>query len=250
MAKKAPKRNPDYQSHTERMAEVKRREREKRNQEMALTKFDKRAQYVYNKYKDTIEDAAAKYSIDPWLMAVQITKESYGNPQAKSDAGAMGLSQFMPGTAKDIGLKNPYDPIESIYAQAKYLRRLADMEYIDNDMTLALAAYNAGPGNVQKYSGVPKFKETLNYVDVIPKSLERIRYNQKLTQEMSGIQEEANAALESAQELPDNIFKTQQPSSVDVNKNYAREYESKVPHENSKRRQLNRPNLFQRLLEL
>lgn len=250
MAKKAPKRNPNYKTHAELMAEAERREREKRDQEMALTKFDKRVRYVYNKYQDTIDDAARKYSIDPWLMAVQITKESYGNPRAKSDAGALGLSQFMPATAREVGLKNPYDPIESIYAQAKYLRRLADLEYINNDMTLALAAYNAGPGNVKKYQGVPDFKETKDYVNAIPQSLERIRYNIKREKEMEALQKEAER-LYNEDDLPDNNFNTSASNSTDTSKNYARVYESKVPHENSKKRgQLNRPNFFQRLLEL
>ncbi len=112
-------------------------------------------------YDPIIEKAANTYNLDKNLIKAVIAQESYGNPKATSTVGAKGLMQLMDGTARDMGVKNPYSPEENIMAGAKYLKQQMDTF---KSKELALAAYNAGPGNVQKFDGIPPFKETQNYV--------------------------------------------------------------------------------------
>lgn len=102
-----------------------------------------------------------------WLQAL-IWQESRFNPYARSPVGAYGLTQIMPGTASDLGIRGTYehDPYVQAVGGARYLAQ--QLNRFGGDMILALAAYNAGPGNVQKHGGVPPFKETQNYVTVIP----------------------------------------------------------------------------------
>ena len=113
-------------------------------------------------YKAEIDAAAAKYGIDPALLRGLIRQESNFDPNAGSPAGAQGLCQLMPGTAAALGCTNPLDPVQNIDAGAKYLRQQLDA--FGGDVTKALAAYNAGPGAVQRYGGVPPYAETQNYV--------------------------------------------------------------------------------------
>jgi soluble lytic murein transglycosylase-like protein len=112
-----------------------------------------------------IDAAAQKYGLDPALLRGLIKQESGFNPNAGSPAGAQGLTQLMPGTARSLGCTNPLDPNQAIDAGAKYLRQQLDA--FGGDVRKALAAYNAGPGAVQRYGGVPPYGETQNYVQKV-----------------------------------------------------------------------------------
>lgn len=109
-----------------------------------------------------IHKYAQKYELDPWLLRGVIEVESAFRPSAVSCAGAGGLMQLMPGTASYLGCRDRFDPEQNIEAGARYLRMMLDRFNQNHD--LAIAAYNAGPGNVARYGGIPPFAETQNYV--------------------------------------------------------------------------------------
>ena len=109
-----------------------------------------------------IASASAQYAIDPNLIRAVIMTESSYNPNAVSHAGAMGLMQLMPGTAASLGVTDPFDIWQNVHGGTRYLRRMLDR--FDNNLELALAAYNAGAGSVNRFGGVPPFRETQNYI--------------------------------------------------------------------------------------
>ena len=116
-------------------------------------------------YGDEITAAARRNGIDPALLAGLVRQESNFNAAAVSPAGARGLTQLMPATAAGLGVANPSDPVQALEGGARYLRRQLDA--FGGDMTKALAAYNAGPGAVQRYGGVPPYAETQAYVQKV-----------------------------------------------------------------------------------
>lgn len=116
---------------------------------------------IMQKYGNLIEAAAAETKLDSTLIASVIHAESSGNPGAVSHAGAKGLMQLTDSTASDYGVTDALDPEQNIMGGSRFLKKLVDRY---QDIKLALAAYNAGPGNVDKYGGLPPFEETQNYV--------------------------------------------------------------------------------------
>lgn len=127
-------------------------------------------------YSKTISEASKKFKVDPALVRAMIHAESSFKADAKSKAGAVGLMQLMPATAKEVGVKNRHDPQDNIHGGVKYLSKL--IKRFKGNITLATAAYNAGPGNVSKYKGIPPFKETQAYVKRV--NILRKRYHQTM----------------------------------------------------------------------
>ena len=120
-----------------------------------------------SKYDKIIDAAAKHFDVDAALVSAVIKAESDYDPRTVSNKGARGLMQLMPSTAARFGVTNSFDPSENIYAGTRYLRWL--LKTFDGDADLAVAAYNAGEGNVWKYKGVPPFRETLTYIRRIAK---------------------------------------------------------------------------------
>lgn len=112
-----------------------------------------------------INASSKKYNISPKIIKAVIKAESSFNANSLSGSGAIGLMQLMPATANSLGVKNPYDPAQNIDGGVKYLNY--QLKRFDGNLEFALAAYNAGPGAVIKYGGIPPYKETQNYVKKI-----------------------------------------------------------------------------------
>lgn len=112
--------------------------------------------------KSLATEAAKRHGIDPALFDALVQQESGYDPSARSHAGAVGLTQLMPLTAADLGVTDRLDPVQSLDGGAKYLKKM--LERFNGDPSLALAAYNAGPGAVERAGGIPNIPETQDYV--------------------------------------------------------------------------------------
>jgi soluble lytic murein transglycosylase-like protein len=124
-------------------------------------------------YRGEIATAAAKYGLDPALLAGLVKQESNFNPHAQSKVGAKGLTQLMDQTARGLGVTDAFDPGQSLDAGAKFLGGL--LKQFHGNESLALAAYNAGPAAVKKYGGVPPYEETQRYVPKVLGYAEQFR---------------------------------------------------------------------------
>lgn len=116
-------------------------------------------------YNAELSAAAARAGVSEALLAAVVAAESAGDPRAVSPAGAQGLAQLMPGTAKRFGVADPFNPAEALRGSADYLSFLLNL--FDEDVLLALAGYNAGEGAVSRHNGVPPFAETRDYVPIV-----------------------------------------------------------------------------------
>jgi soluble lytic murein transglycosylase-like protein len=126
-------------------------------------------------YDGLIAEAAEKYNLDPHMIRAVMQAESAFNAMAISPVGAVGLMQLMPDVAAELGADDPMDPRQNVMAGSRYLRQLLNAHR--GNVKLALASYNAGPGNVAKYGGTPPFKETRNYVKKVTGLLADARAN-------------------------------------------------------------------------
>jgi soluble lytic murein transglycosylase-like protein len=149
-----------------------------------------------NAYSDLIQASAAKYGLDANVLKGLIKQESGFNPNAGSPAGAQGLTQLMPATAASLGVTNVHDPAQAIDGGAHYLKMQLDR--FGGDYTKALAAYNAGPGAVQRFGGVPPYAETRNYVTKV------LGYADAFRQQQGGATQPAQAVT-STSTLPYSI---------------------------------------------
>ena len=129
-------------------------------------------------FQGTIISAASQYGVDPALVRAVIHAESAFRPNVKSRAGALGLMQLMPDTAKDMGVSDPLSPEQNIRGGVRYLAWL--LERTKGNTTLATAAYNAGPGAVARHNGIPPYEETQTYVKRV--RILHDRYRKALTQ--------------------------------------------------------------------
>jgi soluble lytic murein transglycosylase-like protein len=126
---------------------------------------------LFPQLEEFIAPAASKYEVAPELVAAVIWAESSGDPNARSRRGARGLMQLMPNTAKELGVTTILDPRENVEGGTRYLRQMLDAH--EGDVSLALAAYNAGPDAVRRYRGIPPYRETREYVGRVIRVYER-----------------------------------------------------------------------------
>ena len=132
--------------------------------DFAVAQPDNHAAGVPQTYKAKVAELAAKYDLSPSLIEAMVWQESRWRHDAVSPVGAQGLAQLMPGTARELGV-DPRDPFANLEGGARYLR--AQLDRFDGDLEKALAAYNAGPGRVERAGGIPRIRETQKYVAAI-----------------------------------------------------------------------------------
>lgn len=136
-------------------------------------------------YNEIIIEAARRFDVDAALVSAVIKAESDYNPRIVSHKGARGLMQLMPATAERFGVTNSFDPSENIHGGTRYLRWL--LNKFDGNADLAVAAYNAGEGNVWKYDGVPPFRETVNYINRIAKHIRTAIENEVIPRDIENL---------------------------------------------------------------
>lgn len=145
----------------------------------ALSTVDWKVTQLYtDEFSSYIQKASEKYGVDPALIRAIIHAESNFNPLARSRKGAMGLMQLMPGTARDMNVSDLTDPAQNIMGGTRYLDFLLDR--FNRNLTLAIAAYNAGPGRVDKYNAIPPIEETQTYVKRVKILYQRYRSERKI----------------------------------------------------------------------
>ena len=138
-----------------------------------LSLLQNKSLFTTDQYDAIIATECEKFGIDPLLIKSIIKHESGFNTNVVSSAGASGLMQLMPSNIRHYGVADPFNPEENIAAGVKHFKSYYDM--YKGDLELTLAAYNAGPGNVKKYGGVPPFKETQNYIERVLGTYEKAK---------------------------------------------------------------------------
>ena len=132
----------------------------------------------HRSYNELIRRHASSYGLEEALVKAVIKVESDYQPRTVSKKGAQGLMQLIPSTARLVRVANPFDPSENIRGGSEYLKKMLDL--FDNNLELALAAYNAGPTTVKRYGGIPPYDETQNYVKRVKHYLQRYRHTDSL----------------------------------------------------------------------